>query len=216
MFGSAIPLASDDAPQNQNLWVQFYPGTRPNNFRSRETGKPEFDNVDFIRKVAGGNPNNVIERPATEQDKRDFPMQWAAYQNKQTYRPTSGTLLEDWPRLDAATRAKLKALEFHTVEQIAEASDGQINTIGMGCYELRNLARAYIKAAKDTSFAQKQAEDLAARDQEIADLRNSLNQALAQIEELRSARTTDAAGSGGNPEATNKPPRGRAASSGTA
>lgn len=189
-----FPILESDVPPNEhlrNLHVTFYPGMRPNSFRSRETGKPEFDNVDFIRKVAGGNPNNVIERPVTDQDKREFPHHWAAYQNNQHHVPLSGTALEDWPRLDAATRAKLKALEFHTVEQLAEASDAQIASIGMGCYELQTRARAFIAAAKDSALAQKQAEELTEKQQRIDDLENTLKQALARIDDLEKAKVAE-------------------------
>lgn len=179
-------LESDDPVGAQNIHVTFYQEARPNNFRAQQTGKPEFDTVDFIRKVAGGNPNNVIERPASEQDKREFPRHWAAYQN-QTMRMANGTPVEEWSRIDRGTVARLKALEFHTVDQLAEASDTQIATIGLGCNELRTKARAFIAAAKDTALVQKQAEQLADRDQEISDLRDALARTNAQVEELTRA-----------------------------
>jgi hypothetical protein len=156
----------------------------PNEARSQETGKPEFDLVDFIRKVAAGDPNNIIERPARKSDQYEFPQQWAAYKNNQQYRPESGTPIEDWPRIDMATAAKLKALEFHTVEQVAEASDAQIQRIGMGAYELRNKAIAFIKQAKDSAYAQKQADELAIREQRILDLEATIQRQAARLELL--------------------------------
>jgi hypothetical protein len=177
-------LESDVTHPNQRLWVQFYPGKLPNEFRSRETGKPEFDLVDFIRVAIPGDPTNVVERPIRDSDKNEWPQQWAAYKNNQSYRPTSGTPLEDWPRLDVATVAKLKALEFHTVEQLAEASDGQLQRIGMDSYGMRDRAAAYLKAAKDSFLAQKQADELRIKDQEIADLKEMLKEQGARLEAL--------------------------------
>lgn len=181
-------LETDSANPRAGLWVEFFPGKRLNEFRSGETGKPEYDLVDFIKKCNPGDPTNVIERPAREEDKDEFPGQWAAYQRRASYRPESGTPLEDWPRLDVSTVAKLKALEFHTVEQLAECSDQQCQRIGMGCYELRTKAAAYIAAAKDSSLVQKQADDLALRNQEISDLKDANARLCARLEALESLR----------------------------
>lgn len=177
-------LESDTANPRAGLWVEFFPGKRLNEFRSTETGKPEYDLIDFIKKCNPGDPTNVIERPARDEDKDEFPGQWAAYQRRTSYRPETGTPVEDWPRLDVATVAKLKALEFHTVEQIAECSDQQCQRIGMGCYELRTKAAAYIAAAKDSSLAQKQADELAKKDQQIADLQDQVLRLGARVEAL--------------------------------
>lgn len=179
-------LESDEKNPKAGLWIEFYPGKRYNEFRSKESGKPEFDLITFIKKCNPGDPTNIIERPATENDKDEWPQQWAAYERRTQYRPESGTPLEDWPRLDVATVAKLKALEFHTVEQLAESSDQQCQRIGMGCFELRTKAAAYVKAAKDSSLVQKQAEDLALKDQEIADLKDTVLRLGSRLEALES------------------------------
>jgi hypothetical protein len=181
-------LESDTANPRAGLYVEFFPGKRMNEFRSKETGKPEYDLIDFIKKCNPGDPTNVIERPARDEDKDEFPGQWAAYQRRTSYRPESGTPIEDWPRLDVATVAKLKALEFHTVEQLAECSDQQCQRIGMGCYDLRTKAAAYIAAAKDTALAQRQAEEITLRNQEIADLKGANARLCARLEALESLR----------------------------
>lgn len=178
-------LDSDEKNPKAGLYIEFYPGKRYNEFRSKESGKPEFDLVTFIKKCNPGDPTNIIERPATENDEIEWPQQWAAFQRRTSYRPETGTPLEDWPRLDVATVARLKALEFHTVEQLAECSDQQCQRIGMGCFEMRTKAAAYIAAAKDSSLVQKQAEDLAIRDQQIADLKEQVLRLGSQLEAMQ-------------------------------
>ena len=178
-------LPSDDPNPKRGLWVTFHPGKVPVPARTEVTGKPEFDLVDFIEIRNPGDMLNVIDRPASDQDKAEYPHQWQAYKNATEFRPKSGTPVEDWPRLDVAMVAKLKAIGFHTVEQIAECSDAQCQNIGMGCYELRTKATAYVEAAKDSAFAQKQADELAQRDIEINDLKaanRSLAERLAALE----------------------------------
>jgi hypothetical protein len=185
-------LETDSPNPKSGLHVQFYPGKRYNEFRSKETGKPEYDLVPMIKKCNPGDQTNIIEREAREDDKLEWPLHWAAYERQTTYRPESGTPLEDWPRLDVATVAKLKALEFHTVEQVAECSDQQCQRIGMDCYGIRSRAAAYIAAAKDTALVQKQADDLALRNQEIADLKDANARLCARLEALESIREGDA------------------------
>lgn len=184
-------LESDTANPKSGLYVEFYPGKRLNEFRSSESGKPEYDLLDFVKICNPGDPTNIIERPARDDDKDAFPGQWNAYQRRTNYRPESGTPIEDWPRLDVATVAKLKALEFHTVEQLAECSDQQCQRIGMGCYELRTKAAAYIAAAKDSSLVQKQAEELALRDQEIADLKETVLRLGSRLEAMENMQGVD-------------------------
>jgi hypothetical protein len=55
----------------------------------------------------------------------------------------------------------------------------------MGCYELRTKAAAYIAAAKDSSLAQKQAEDLMLRNQEIEDLKATVLRLGSQLEAMQ-------------------------------
>lgn len=181
-------LDSDVAQPNQRLHVQFYPGKLPNEFRSGQTGKPEFDLVDFVRVTVPGDQLNVVDRPVREQDKHEWPRQWSAYKTNTSYRPSEGTPVEDWPRLDVATVASLKALEFHTVEQIAEASDAAIQRVGMGCYEMRDRAAAYVKSAKDSALAQRQADQLREKDQEITDLKETLARLGARLEAVEAAQ----------------------------
>jgi hypothetical protein len=183
------PALETDSPNPKSgLHIQFYPGKRYNEFRSKETGKPEFDLVPMIKKCNPGDQTNIVERPVREEDKLEWPLHWAAYERQTSYRPESGTPLEDWPRLDVATVAKLKALEFHTVEQVAECSDQQCQRIGMDCYGIRSRAAAYIAAAKDTALVQKQADALAIAAQEKADLQATVQRLGARLEALESLR----------------------------
>lgn len=199
-------LPSDDPNPKRGLWVTFHPGKVPVPARSQLTGKPEFDLVDFIEIRNPGDMLNVIDRPVTERDKSEYPQQWQAYKNATEYRPQSGTPVEDWPRLDVATVAKLKALGFHTVEQIADCSDAQCQAIGMGCYELRTKAIAYVAAAKDSALAQKQADDIAQKNMEIADLKAALSRAMDRITALEmNAAPTDAPAEG--KRGPGRPPR---------
>lgn len=199
-------LESDVKDPISGLHVTFYPGKVEVPARSNITGKPEFDLVDYVRIMIPGDMLNIVERPAREGDKQQFPAQWQRYKHATEYRPESGTPIEDWPRVDVATVAKLKALGFHTVEQIAESSDAMCQNIGMGCFELRTKAIAYVEAAKDSAFVQKQADQLAQRDLEIADLK-SANQGMASQMAQLTAQVSQllASQDGGAPRKAGRP-----------
>jgi hypothetical protein len=177
-------LESDVKDPKSGLYVTFYPGKVAVPARSDITGKPEFDLIDFIRIQIPGDMLNIVERPVRDSDKRDFPVQWQRYKNETEFRPSSGTPLEDWPRLDVAAVARMKAMGFHTVEQIADASDAMCQNIGMGCFELRTKAIAFVEAAKDSAYAQKQADQLAAQNLQIDELKTANRDLGAHVAKL--------------------------------
>lgn len=186
-------LASDDAnPQfvgatdpDRALAVEFY--TRPvqNMFKSGKEGRPVFEDVIYVRINIPGNKESQIDMPARSEHKQRFPMQWAHYQNKtQGDAREVGTPLSEWPILTRSQAEEFRGIKFFTVESIANASDANINNLGMmggmAPHILRERAKAFLKAAQDTAFPQHQAEELAKRDAEIA----MLKEQMARITEM--------------------------------
>jgi hypothetical protein len=76
-------------------------------------------------------------------------------------------------------------LKFFTVESVANASDLNINALGMMAgmapHILRDKARAFLQAAKDTALPQHQAEELAKRDAIIAQLQADMARLASQV-----------------------------------
>ena len=166
---------------DSRLNVKFYQKAIQNEFKTALEGRPIMEMRDFIIIEVPGNTLSVIDTFAAEEHKGRFPVQWARYQNEKTDGDIEGTLLHDWPVLNAAVAAELKHFKFYTVEQIAQASDAQLNTLGMAAgmspLALRDKAKAYLGSAKDTALVQQQADELSKRDEIIARME-------AQIAEL--------------------------------
>ena len=166
---------------DSRLNVKFYQKAIQNEFKTALEGRPIMEMRDFIIIEVPGNTLSVIDTFAAEEHKSRFPVQWARYQNEKTDGDIEGTLLHDWPVLNAAVAAELKHFKFYTVEQIAQASDAQLNTLGMAAgmspLALRDKAKAYLGSAKDTALVQQQADELSKRDEIIARME-------AQIAEL--------------------------------
>ena len=166
---------------DSRLNVKFYQKAVQNNFKTALEGRPIMEMADFILIEVPGNQTLTIDTFVSDSDKERFPVQWARYQNEKVDGDIEGTLLNDWPVLSAATAAELKHFKFYTVEQIANASDAQLNTLGMAAgmapFTLRDKAKAFLASAKDTALVQQQADELAKRDEMIARMQ-------AQIAEL--------------------------------
>jgi hypothetical protein len=148
--------------------------------------------ADFVRIEIPGNQLSIIDTFVNNSHKAQFPTQWALYLNEKAdgnHNPDNvqGTLLRDWPILNAAQATELKHFKFYTVEQVANASDQQLMAIGMTAgmspLALRDKAQAFLENAKDSSFAQKQAEELNLRDQQIADLKAQMERMAKMMEE---------------------------------
>jgi hypothetical protein len=166
---------------DSRLNVKFYQKAIQNEFKSALEGRPIMEMRDFIIIEVPGNNLSVIDTFAAPEHKDRFPVQWARYQNEKTDGDIEGTLLSEWPVLNSAIAAELKHFKFYTVEQVAAASDAQLNTLGMAAgmspLALRDKAKAYLGSAKDTALVQQQADELSKRDEIIARME-------AQIAEL--------------------------------
>ena len=174
------------------LAVRFYSKEVQNDFLTNKEGRPISFMADFVRIEIPGNQTSIIDTFVNNSHKTRFPTQWAIYLNEKAdgnNNPDNvqGTLLRDWPLLNAAQATELKHFKFYTVEQVANASDQQVMAIGMTAgmspLALRDKAKAFLENAKDSSFAQKQAEELKLRDQQIEDLKAQMERMAKMIEE---------------------------------
>jgi hypothetical protein len=191
---------SDVNNPDSRLSVKFYQRAISNEFKSNLEGRPIMEMADFIVIEVPGDNLTVIDTFAVDEHKKRFPVQWARYQNEKTDGDIEGTLLHDWPILNAAVAAELKHFRFYTVEQIAAASDLQLNTLGMAAgmspLSLRDKAKAFLSSAKGSALVQQQADELRKRDEELsamkaqlAELTNIMNQPKATPKKAKAEET---------------------------
>lgn len=179
------------------LAVRFYQKEVQNEFATAQEGRPISYMADFVRIEIPGNNTSVIDTFANADHKKRFPIQWAQFLNEKSEGASDsagvqGTLLRDWPLLTSAQATELKHYRFYTVEQVATASDQQINAlgmlVGMSPFAFRDKARAYLAGAKDSAVVQAQADELRLRDQQIADLKAELARIAQAVEPKRVGR----------------------------
>jgi hypothetical protein len=173
-------------------------------FLTAKEGRPIFRDIIYIHIEAPGDRTSIIERPKYEDDEQRFPLEWAAYKNAHGADPVEvGTPLSAWPLLTAAQAEELKALKFRTVESIAGASDTALQKMGMVAgmspFAFRDRAAGFLAAAKDSSYAQQQADALKESQARESEMK-------AQIAELQEQMKTLAAPSN-EPKRRGRPPK---------
>jgi len=166
-------LDSDIANADSHLHVEFYISEEKD-----YKGKP------FIRIIVPGDKTNIVEQMVRDDHKERFPRQWLYFQMKQNEQAGElpGTPLRTWAEADpefinAGRLEELQILKFQTVEQVATASDSQLQRIGMGGSGLREKARLFL--------TQKNRADGSA---ELEKTRQELDELKAQMAELIAAR----------------------------
>lgn len=186
-------LASDDLNTqftgahnpDRVLHVTFFMRSVQDNFQTLKQGCPVFKDEEWVRILIPGRNDLTVEEPVEEHHKMRFPQQWAMFKNMTaTVDQVVGTPVTEWPLLTRAQAEELKAKKFYTVQQIAECSDAQIQALGMNANNLRQKARAFLASAQTSAAALAQSEELARKDQEIAELRagqERLSQQLVQF-----------------------------------
>lgn len=200
-------LPSDDANPDfqgahnpdQHLTVLFFRKAIQNNFESEKQGRPIFDEADFVRINIPGDKLLTVETFVRPDHQKKYPLQWAHYKNQMDgdQRLVGKTPINQWPRLSVAQVAELQHMKFLSVEDIANASDGMLQNIGMiggmSPYAFREAAQRFLKLAADESVAQKSETALAAVASENAALREEMTAMRDQFAQLASAHAATAA-----------------------
>jgi len=172
---------------DSRLSVQFFSKPLQNNFKSEQEGRPIFDDCDMVRIYVPGDDKNIVETFVREDHKRRFPLQWAHYQNKMQgdQRLAGKTPINQWPRITAGQAEELRALKFLSVEDVANASDTSLQSIGMiagmSPYAFREAAQRFLRLAADESAAQKSDERVKAVEADNQALKDQMAQMQAQF-----------------------------------
>ena len=162
--------------------VFFHTVQVQNNFKTMTEKRPIFEEKIFLKKLVPGDSTLVVDRPMREQDIEEYPIEWARFEQKKEQR-VSGTPIDVWSAISETQKAEFKALHIFTIDQFAQLADSVGNKI-MGFNDLRDKAKAFIAAAKDSAVFDKiRAETdakLAQQEEEMAQLRELVNQLTAK------------------------------------
>ncbi len=192
-------IDSDTQDGDSRLIVKFYKRAMKQEYESMDAGRPIFKDFDFVRNMVPGDNLTEIDTYAQESHKQRFPRQWLQYQASQdSSSEIHGTPVEQWPLISQSQAQELKGVKFMTVESIADASDLQLQRIGMiagmSPHAFRDKARTFLNLATETAEASKRAEEinalkqeLAKKDEETAKLKAETDAKLALMQEQMAA-----------------------------
>lgn len=162
-------LDSDIGNGDQHLHVEFY-----------TYDKDPYKDRPFVRIIVPGDKTNVVDQPVRDDHKARFPRQWLHFQ-MQGAPQAIGTPLQEWCKDQPVEftdyqMAELQILKFQTVEQVATASDGQLQRVGMGATGLRDKARAYLLNKNQSESSS----ELAKTRTELEELKEQMAELLAE------------------------------------
>jgi hypothetical protein len=166
-----MSLDSDVNNADSHLSVEFFVFER-----EPYKGKP------FVRIMIPGDKTSINEQMVADHHKQRFPRQWLHFQMQNDDAPIIGTPLTTWHKDDPEgfsdlQMAELQILKFQTVEQLATASDSQIQKVGMGAAGLRERSRTYLNKKNQTKNSS-----------ELEETRSELQELKAQMAMLMEQR----------------------------
>lgn len=194
-----MAIESDEQNADSRLAVKFYKRAVKLEHETNEAGRPIYKDYDFVRIMVAGDNLTEIDTYAQESHKQRFPRQWLQYQASQdSSSEIHGTPVEQWPLITQSQAQELRAIKFLTVESIANASDLQLQRIGMiagmSPHAFRDKAKTFLNLATESAEANKRAEEinqlkqeLAQKEAETAKIKAETDAKLAQMQEQMAA-----------------------------
>jgi len=176
--------------EDKKLSVHFFVHPVENPRKSKEAGRPIYDDVEMVSIMAPGNTK-------TEYTARAHSMHYDSNERKQwTYaerfsdiydrfkrgmdEQQSGTPLSEVPFLTVSQKAEMNAMKVYTVEQLAGMADRDIRKKGMGFREHVDAAKAYLDTSQGTNTL---ASEMAELRRELEELRGAKQEPAPQKDE---------------------------------
>ena len=172
--------------QRGKMLVFFHTVQKKHNFRSEQEKRPIFVPVNHIKKVVPGDTRLVIDRPMREEDKDEFPVEWARFEQKKGAMAV-GTPIDAWSEVTDSQKAEFKFLNIFTIDQFSTLPDSAGEKI-MGFNELRQKAAAFLEAMKDSGRAARLEAEKAESEARFAKQDAEMQALKAQLAELIAAQ----------------------------
>ena len=153
--GQSVGMAKhgDDA----GLFVTFYTESVEAPFESEQRGYTVFKDVVYVHIMFPGNRSTEVRRPARLKaegghpaDIQRWPRQWEAFQS-QSVVTSVGMPVTEWAPLSKSQALMLKAMNIHTVEQLAEVPDHALTWLG--ARDMQVKAQTWLKSAANSAEA---------------------------------------------------------------
>ena len=169
-----MALPSDENNADSRLQVRFYKRPVQQEAETLAEGRPIYKEFDFVHICVAGDTLTEIDTYALASHRTRFPIQWANYQNRlgADDQEVVGTPVSEWPLVSKSQAEELRAMKFHTVESIANASDQQLQRMGMAAgmspYAFRDKAKSFLNLAANSAQTDQRAQEINELKEELA------------------------------------------------
>lgn len=163
---------------DKSVYAKFYTHPVKNEKASAEAGRAKFDEVEYVEIRAAGNANNIIQRPASDQDRQRFHRQYELFRAGMAEQ-TVGTPLTEIPWITKSQVEELAYVRINTLEALATVNDDVCQRMA-GLRDLKNKAMIFMEAAD-------KAAPLTALQEENNVLKKQLTEMALQMKELTAA-----------------------------
>lgn len=163
--------------------ITFYKRSVHNPFKSGQLGSPQYDAKDYIKIEPPGDTTQIVDREIKAHEPRQYAEQWSQYLNSQE-QVASGTPLTFLFPQEPDIVETLKHYKFHTVEQLAHASDTALQGIPMGGFDFREKAKKFAGMSKDAARFHQVEQSLKDKDYKIDEQAKVIDVLKAQVEKL--------------------------------
>ena len=128
----------------------FYTEAVEQPFKSKQAGRPIFEDKEFVRIIIPGDKNSQPVYEVTDDHRERWPDAYAAFK-RGLDAPLEGTPLKQWPPISASMARELAHFNIQTVEQLAAIGDNVVQSIGMGMRDMRRKAQLFLEVAEKGS-----------------------------------------------------------------
>ena len=173
---------------------QFYVEPMKMEFKSKEAGRPIFEDREYVRIIIPGDRRTQVVEMVNDEHKARWPKHYEAFKAG-LEAPSEGTPLKDWPPI---SRSQVEELAYHhvrTLEQLAGVDDLKLQNLGMGMHHLRAQARLSLEmAAKGTAPLSKLIAENERLNAEVVRLTRELTESNTELRILKDRKEPTHAG----------------------
>lgn len=166
--------------QEHGVYVEFFMHPLEMRFKSKQEGRPIFEDVPHVRLVTPGDRNNAPVLVATDEHKNKYREAWKMFESND-HRQITGTPLTLLPGISKSQAKEAEHFNVYTIEQLANISDTAIMNMGIGFRDLRQRSQAYLSASKDRALENKLREENEA-------LKAEMDAMKGEVEKIKAAQ----------------------------
>lgn len=166
--------------------AKFYMSAVEDTAASAEAGRPIFKEKEFIEIMAPGNLNNIVRRPASQQDRQRFPGAYRAFRAGNG-EGVIGTPLSEVIWINKGQVEELSYNNIRSIEQLAVVDDTACARIP-GLLTLREKAKHYLEVSKDSARFTKLEHENEELKNQIESLKAAVQDQMQIITDLKSKK----------------------------